>query len=42
MQYHIEQMTLESAILEKVRRLPAAQQEEVLRFADGLDHAQHL
>ena len=32
-------MTLESAILEKVRRLPAAQQEEVLRFADGLGHA---
>ena len=32
-------MTLESAIIEKVRRLPAAQQEEVLRFADGLDHA---
>lgn len=29
-------MSLEEAILEKVRRLPAAKQEEVLRFADGL------
>lgn len=29
-------MSLEEAILERVRRLPAAKQEEVLRFADGL------
>ena len=29
-------MTLEESILEKVRRLPPAKQEEVLRFADGL------
>ena len=29
-------MSLEEAILEKVRRLPRAKQEEVLRFADGL------
>ncbi|MGA2601417.1 MAG: hypothetical protein ABSH09_31010 [Bryobacteraceae bacterium] len=29
-------MSLEEAILEKVRSLPAAKQEEVLRFADGL------
>jgi len=29
-------MSLEEAILDKVRRLPPAQQEEVLRFADGL------
>lgn len=29
-------MSLEEAILEKVRRLPPAKQEEVLRFADGL------
>ena len=31
-------MRLEEAILEKVRRLPPAKQEEVLRFADGLQH----
>ena len=31
-------MKLEEAILDKVRRLPPAQQEEVLRFADGLQH----
>ena len=31
-------MSLEEAILDKVRRLPAAKQEEVLRFADGLQH----
>jgi hypothetical protein len=31
-------MSLEEAILEKVRRLPLAKQEEVLRFADGLQH----
>jgi hypothetical protein len=31
-------MSLEEAILEKVRRLPPAKQEEVLRFADGLQH----
>ena len=30
-------MSLEEAILDKVRRLPPAKQEEVLRFADGLD-----
>ena len=29
-------MSLEEAILEKIRRLPPAKQEEVLRFADGL------
>lgn len=29
-------MSLEEAILEKVRRLPPASQERVLRFADGL------
>jgi hypothetical protein len=29
-------VSLEEAILEKVRSLPAAKQEEVLRFADGL------
>ena len=31
-------MSLEEAILDKVRRLPPAKQEEVLRFADGLEH----
>jgi len=31
-------MSIEEAILEKVRRLPPAKQEEVLRFADGLQH----
>ena len=30
-------MSLEEAILDKVRRLPPARQEEVLRFADGLE-----
>jgi len=36
--YHQESgsMSLEEAILDKVRRLPAAKQEQVLRFADGL------
>ena len=29
-------MNLEEAILDKVRRLPAGQQEQVLRYADGL------
>jgi hypothetical protein len=29
-------MSLEKVILDKVRHLPSAQQEEVLRFADGL------
>ncbi len=29
-------MTIEESILDKVRRLPPAKQEEVLRFADGL------
>jgi hypothetical protein len=29
-------MSLEEAILERVRHLPPAKQEEVLRFADGL------
>ena len=29
-------MNLEDAILDKVRHLPQAKQEEVLRFADGL------
>jgi hypothetical protein len=32
-------MNIEEAILDKVRRLPPAKQEEVLRFADGLEHA---
>jgi len=31
-------MSIEEAILDKVRRLPQAKQEEVLRFADGLQH----
>jgi Family of unknown function (DUF5678) len=30
-------MSLEEAILDKVRRLPPSKQEEVLRFADGLE-----
>jgi hypothetical protein len=30
-------MSLEEAILDKVRHLPQAKQEEVLRFADGLE-----
>ena len=30
-------MSLEEAILDKVRRLPPAKQEELLRFADGLE-----
>jgi hypothetical protein len=30
-------MSLEEAILDKVRRLPPAKQEQVLRFADGLE-----
>ncbi|MFN0104226.1 MAG: hypothetical protein ACKV2U_19340 [Bryobacteraceae bacterium] len=29
-------MSLEEAILDRVRRLPLTQQEQVLRFADGL------
>jgi hypothetical protein len=29
-------MTIEEAILDKLRRLPPAKQEQVLRFADGL------
>ena len=32
-------MSLEEAILERVRRLPPAKQEEILRFAEGLQHA---
>jgi len=31
-------MNLEEAILDRVRRLPPVKQEEVLRFADGLQH----
>jgi hypothetical protein len=31
-------MGLEEAILDKVRRLPLPEQEQVLRFADGLQH----
>ena len=31
-------MSLEEAIIDKLRRLPPAKQEEVLRFADGLRH----
>jgi len=30
-------MSLEEAILDKIRRLPPAKQQEVLRFADGLE-----
>jgi hypothetical protein len=33
-------MSLEEAILDRVRRLPPAKQEEVLRFAEGLQRAQ--
>jgi len=33
-------MGLEEAILDRVRRLPPAKQEEVLRFADGLQQTQ--
>jgi hypothetical protein len=38
LRYHQEgrTMSLEEAILDKIRRLPPAKQEEVLRFADGL------
>jgi hypothetical protein len=32
-------MSLEEAILEKIRRLSPAKQEEVLRFADGLERS---
>lgn len=32
-------MSLEEAILDKIRRLPPAKQEEVLRFADGLERS---
>jgi hypothetical protein len=32
-------MSLEEAILDKVRRLPPAKQEQVLQFADGLRQA---
>jgi hypothetical protein len=32
-------MSLEEAILHKIRRLPPAKQEEVLRFADGLERS---
>ena len=32
-------MNIEEAILDRVRRLPPAQQAEVLRFADGLRHS---
>jgi hypothetical protein len=35
-------MSLEEAILDKVRRLPPAKQEEVLRFADALQHRSPL
>ena len=35
-------MSLEEAILDKVRHLSQAKQEEVLRFADGLRHADGL
>jgi hypothetical protein len=35
-------MDIEEAILDKVRRLPPAQQEEVLRFADGLRHSTRM
>ena len=38
LRYHQEgrSMSVEEAILDKVRRLPPAKQQEVLRFADGL------
>jgi hypothetical protein len=32
-------MSLEETILDKVRRLPPAKQEELLRFADGLERS---
>jgi hypothetical protein len=32
-----DDMSLEEAILEKIRHLPPAKQEEVLRFAGGLE-----
>jgi hypothetical protein len=32
-------VSLEEAILDRVRRLPPAKQEEVLRFADGLERS---
>jgi hypothetical protein len=32
-------MSLEEAILDKIRRLPPAKQEEVLRFANGLQQS---
>jgi hypothetical protein len=32
-------MSLEEAILDKIRRLPPVKQEEVLRFADGLERS---
>jgi hypothetical protein len=35
-------MSLEEAILDKVRQLPPAKQEEVLRFADGLQHQSRM
>ncbi len=33
-------MTLEESIVDKVRRLPPAKQEELLRFADGLQRTE--
>jgi hypothetical protein len=35
-------LTIEESILDKVRRLPPAKQEEVLRFADGLQRTAAL
>jgi hypothetical protein len=32
-------MSLEEAILDKIRRLPPGKQEEVLRFADGVERS---
>jgi hypothetical protein len=34
----MEEMTIEDAILEKLRGLPPSKQEEVLRFAEALRH----
>lgn len=35
-------MSLEEAILDKVRRLPPTKQEQVLRFADGLQQGREI
>ena len=35
-------MSLEEAILDRVRRLPPAEQEQVLHFADGLQRGERI